>query len=110
MTNNQTSDTIQGILNYLSKKVTPLESRKVLEALGKKVSAPKTVEIVTSVELLPIEKERIVNFIKKKGYQEEDIEYKVDKRILGGIKIRLGDNLIDKSFLGILEKYYEYYC
>lgn len=99
-----TEETVKGILTYL-KNVPPEERKKVLETLGKNAPSQKTVAVVSAIVLSPSEIEQIKNFVKRKGYNSGEIEFKIDKTILGGLKIRLGDNLIDRSLAGLLSQY-----
>lgn len=70
-------------------------------------SANKIVEVdVTSKEKLGVESEnKIVEYIKKK-YKAETvvINNKIDKNIIGGIILKVGDEVMDQSIKGQLKK------
>ena len=96
----------QAIINFLEKNdwlndlpIIISELRDYLDKVGKKVIIYSSIEISTN------EKEEIINKINKK-YQidPKSIEFMIDKNILGGLVIKMGDNIIDLSTKNILER------
>ena len=57
------------------------------------------VEVVSALPLTDEEKEQI-----RKEIQADEIEFKVDPSILGGLKIRAGDKVVDGSFANQLRE------
>lgn len=103
--NNNISPISQGILSYLNKNVNKEEKDKILLILKEKLEAEDLLaKITTAVELTAEEKEKIIKYLQNKYFQKIKIEFLKDPKILGGIKIKIGDTLIDQSFSGILTK------
>lgn len=62
------------------------------------------VEITSAEELTDPEKQMLEEKIVKKLDSKILPRYKVDKKLLGGLKIKLGDGILDLSWRGKLEK------
>lgn len=69
-----------------------------------KAEAEKTVNVIvdSALELSDMQKEKIVNALKKKVGREIKLTCQVNKELLGGIVIRAGDKVIDGSALARL--------
>lgn len=100
----KTEDTVKGILKYLQNL--PSEERnQVLLNLRQEAAVKKGVTVSSVVEITGAEKEQIFAFVKAKGYKPEEVNFNLDKNLLGGLTIRLGDNLIDRSLASLLAQY-----
>lgn len=94
----------RGIVKYLEKSLTKKEQLLVLEKIGKIINLPVTkASVTTAVELSYDEKKRLVEVIHQKFGEGLTINFSVDSEILGGIRIKIGDTLIDHSFKKILK-------
>ncbi|MDR2007136.1 MAG: F0F1 ATP synthase subunit delta [Acidaminococcales bacterium] len=74
---------------------------------GDQNSSGAPVKITTARELPPDEYEEIVNSLKRKLGREIFAERKIDPKIIGGIIIQYGDNIIDGSVARQFKQYSE---
>ena len=103
--NNTIKPISDGIMSYLSKNVDKDDRKKILQALKEKLEEEKLVAKITSaVDLTEQEKEKLTKFLKTKYSDRIIIQFIKDPQILGGIKIKIQDMLIDQSFSGIITK------
>lgn len=101
----------KGILSYLSKNIPKNELLKVVTRLKEMVQkASRIAEVTTSLELNSKEKEKIQEILNNKFGQGITCIFLVDKDIIGGIKIKIGDMLIDRSFKNTLRELEEKIC
>ncbi len=101
-------DIAQGIMDYLkSHKASGLvfEIIKQLKVLS--AESARTARVETAINLNGMEKERIAGMLAKKYHWKEEIEYLVNPQLLGGIKITIGDKVLDLSVKTKLEDIYE---
>ena len=100
-----------GVLNEkkLSKVVQLLsknserQSRSLLLGISKAFrhySSEKTALIISANDLINSEKKMIMQKIKEDYGSHFNVDFKVDPRLLGGLKIQIGDNVWDGSLLG----------
>ena len=61
--------------------------------------------IITSKELSPNELDQISKDLSKSIGSTLKIDYKVDKELIGGLKLQLGSFMIDTSLKNKLKKY-----
>ena len=86
-----------GWLNDLADIISDLREYSQKNAQKVTVSSP--------TELNNEEKQEIMNKLKNKyGTAGQNIDFVVDKTILGGLTIKMGDNIIDLSVNTILER------
>ncbi len=92
--------------NLLGKKD---EILKALEEIVNKENGVVKVKITTSEKLQEDIKTEIEEFVKKKYKANEvEIESKEDKKLLGGIKIEIGDDIIDTTLLNKIHQLQNY--
>nr|WP_290668158.1 ATP synthase F1 subunit delta [Ardenticatena sp.] len=84
-------------LNLLDAIVATLD--EILEQTGAHV---RTAEITTAVELSPEEKAKLEEKLTAQYGEGLIFEYKVDPAVLGGVRVRIGDHLIDATVAGRL--------
>jgi F-type H+-transporting ATPase subunit delta len=77
------------------------------ETLIKKLEGRVDVEVTAAAELSGDTLNRVKDAIGKATGQKADIQLKQDASIIGGVKVRVGDTLIDASVETQLEKIHE---
>jgi F-type H+-transporting ATPase subunit delta len=105
--NDRVQQIAKGFVKYLEKvgQVDQLpELSKIQQKQGWLKGLENTALITSSVELKPAEKKRVVELIKKNFDLSPKIKYKVDKSIIGGLIIRVGNKVLDVSLKHRLEK------
>lgn len=105
--NDKVQQIAKGFVKYLEKvgQVAQLsELSKIQQKQGWLKGIENTALITSSVELKPAEKKKVVEFIKKKFDLSPKIKYQVDKSIIGGLVIRVGNKVLDVSLKHRLEK------
>lgn len=101
MNNKKILNIVSGITNYLSQNFKEEEIEDILNSLIIKFSKDRYKAEVTSENYLTSEQtQKIEKFIRKKQPFINKINYLVDKTILGGFKIKIGDDLYDYSLNG----------
>jgi F-type H+-transporting ATPase subunit delta len=102
------SDEITGFLRIILTKDRYGEIAKIFEYFIGKVKEYKnigTAFVTTAVELKETQKEELLaKLLKITKYEQIEMEYSIDKAIIGGMIIRIGDRVIDSS---IKTKIYE---
>ncbi len=102
------SDTMMGFLQILVKKGRFGEILPVLEHFQREAKEYKKIGVVyvtTPTELTGEQKSSIVDKLTQtSGYESLEMNYIVDKDILGGIRIRIGDRVVDNSIQTKLEE------
>jgi F-type H+-transporting ATPase subunit delta len=74
-----------------------------LDRLMSRGPARQLVRVTSSVELNDEERKKLEEKTRKQFGQDLDFEYRVDKDLLGGVMIRIGDKVIDGSVKGKLD-------
>lgn len=94
-------DELTGFLRIILMKDRYSEIANIFEYFIEQVKAYKnigTAYVTTAVELKETQKvELIAKLLKITKYEKIDVEYLVDKAIIGGMIIRIGDRVIDSS-------------
>lgn len=102
------SDVMMGFLQVLVKKGRFAEVLSVLEHFEKETKEYKRIGVVyvtTPAELTGEQKSGIEEkLIQTSGYQSLEMNYTVDPSLLGGIRIRIGDRVVDNSIQTKLEE------
>lgn len=102
------SDIMMGFLQVLVKKGRFAEVLSVLEHFEKETKEYKRIGVVyvtTPAELTGEQKSGIEEkLIQTSGYQSLEMNYTVDPSLLGGIRIRIGDRVVDNSIQTKLEE------
>lgn len=102
------SDIIMGFLQVLVRKGRFGEILSVLEHFQKETKEYKKIGVVyvtTPAELTGQQKADVEEKLTcTSGYESLEINYIVDKSILGGIRIRIGDRVVDNSIQTKLEE------
>ncbi len=80
------------------------ELSKIQQKQGWLRGLENTAIITSCVELKPAQKKQVVKLIKEKFNLDPKIKYKVDKSIIGGLIIRVGNKVLDVSLKHRLEK------
>ncbi|MBS82660.1 MAG: hypothetical protein CMD65_00815 [Gammaproteobacteria bacterium] len=81
--------------------------KEIYELYDKISSASKNIsvaEIETSYELTPKQKDSIKNFLNKKFQNKIIVQELINKNLLGGVKIKIDDEVIDFSIKNKLEQ------
>lgn len=101
------SDDIVGLLVMIVKKDRYNEIEAIFNYFVNKVKEYNHIGVATvtsAIELSEEQKKNIVNrLIELTDYKEFEISYIVDKHILGGLIIRIGDRVVDSSLKNKLE-------
>lgn len=97
---------------YLKNKNLLGKKEEILKALQKKINKENGIvnAKVSSEIKLKIETEKEVSEFIKKKYKAKEIilEEKVDPKLLGGIKIEIGDDIIDATLLNKIKQLQTY--
>jgi F-type H+-transporting ATPase subunit delta len=80
------------------------EIQKEYKALIEKREGKKTITLVAPFKLLAEQQEKLTPVLKKRFGENLTIETKVDKSLIGGFLAKSGDDVIDASIKGKLEK------
>lgn len=91
----------EGALEKLPGVITALES--YLQHAARIVEA----EVTSAVPLLPEQQERIREELRQRYDSELDLRFKVDESLIGGLIIRVGDQVVDNSLrtrLGAIQR------
>lgn len=65
-------------------------------------------EVVTAQNLSPELKQRLVSALEKRTKAKIQLHNRIDEKLLGGVQIRVGDEIIDGSILGKLQRLAHY--
>ena len=97
---------IKRLAEVLKKKKELYLLPKIMRILSLYISAKKNPLIISARPLSPTAKEDAIKFLKKhaKGYAPEEIDFSIDKTLIGGMKIIYNDFLFDGTMRGSLEK------
>ena len=101
------SDQCQNLVKLLviNKKVPALpEIAAQIEALKNKSEGAIDVVITSAFEMKPAQEQTIANALKKKFSRDVNISNVTDSNLIGGIRIKAGDTVIDGSIKGQLHK------
>ena len=102
------SDVMMGFLQVLVKKGRFGEILSVLDHFQRETKEYKKIGVVyvtTPTELTGAQKESIVERLDQTaGYDSLEMNYIVDSGLLGGIRIRIGDRVVDNSIQTKLEE------
>ncbi len=94
---------VNGFLEFLKARKLDYLLPEILEKLDQHLESREDTAYVTSaVELREEEKKRLQVYLKKNFGYDLKIKLIVDPEILGGIKIVVGDRLIDQTIAGRL--------
>jgi len=103
---------VQNTIHLISQKHLMNKSKEILASLEKIIDKNEEIVRATISSRVKLEK-KIINEIEdfiKKRYKAKNtvLEFKIDEKLLGGIKIEIGDEIIDttlKSKIHKLENY-----
>jgi len=102
------SKEIQGFLNIIVAKERNKELMAIMEYFLDEVKAMKGIGVcyvTTPMELKEAQKEAIVKkLIETTEFKEMEMHYTVDKALIGGMVIRIGDRVVDSSIQAKLSK------
>lgn len=102
------SDVMMGFLQVLVKKGRFGEILPVLDHFQREAKEYKKIGVVyvtTPTELTDTQKESIVEkLLQTAGYLSLEMNYQIDKKLLGGMRIRIGDRIMDNSIQTKLEE------
>lgn len=104
--NSESAEIAAGFLRYLDINNKRPLLREVLAILHKEVE-PQLPEIVveSAVELSPADKQTLVSALAGKPHSGE-IQFKVNRELIGGLKITHGDQVMDTSIQSKLKRIY----
>lgn len=99
-------DVIKNFVAMLGKKHMLGKSKEIIEAYKKMSLASDGIveaEVTTALPLADGDEEKLKKYLKK-DFKADDIviHHKLDEQLLGGIKIKIGDTIIDNSLQGRL--------
>lgn len=101
------SDNLCGLLVQMVKKCRQNELVPVFDYFISVVKEYKKIgvaEVSSASELTENQKERLVGRLKETtGYQSFEMHYHVDKSLIGGMKLQIGDRVVDSSIRTKLE-------
>lgn len=87
----------EALFSYLEKNVPESQREELIELLIKKLNQEKDRVIIQSAVALTAEEKKALEKYLENKVKTDNLEYQIDKSILGGLKIKIGDNLIDRS-------------
>jgi len=85
----------------------PREYREILNALHRLVRLDlekRKVTVESAIELDPTIRQRVFNDLARKYGNDLDVQYFVNPALLGGLRIRVGDDVFDGSVQGRLDR------
>jgi F-type H+-transporting ATPase subunit delta len=95
------SDDLKGFLNVLVRKGRFGEILSILDYFDEQAKAYKKIGVVCVSTPLPLsdsQKKEIENrLLQVTGYETLEMNYELDKSLLGGVVIRIGDRILDNS-------------
>lgn len=103
---------MQDVVSLINKKRLLTKTDKILKALEKIIDEDKGVtkaNISSSAKISENDKKEIEEFIKKK-YKSKEVElfFKEDEKLLGGIKLEIGDEILDMTLSNKVQKLQNY--
>jgi len=105
--NDKVQQIAKGFIKYLENvgQVDQLSKlSKIQQKQGWLKGTENTALITSCVKLKPSEKKDVTEFIKKNFDLSPQIKYQVDKSIIGGLIIRVGNKVLDVSLKHRLER------
>jgi F-type H+-transporting ATPase subunit delta len=96
-----TKDFMRLVIRNKRERDLPLISRQYIELLDRK-SGIVDVEAVSCSELDTEERKKLANKIKKLTARQPVIKYKIDRRMVGGIRLKYEGKVLDGSVTGML--------
>lgn len=103
---NQVNDKLINFLKVLIEKKRFFELNEIIEAYSDKVdniNNIKRVEVVSAVEVSEDRKQRLIDKLQNKLKKTVIANWTIDKSIIGGLVIRIDDDVIDNSLRNKLE-------
>ena len=98
------SNKLSELTNGFIKIITSKKREAILDSVAKSfISLYKekkniiSAKLVTATEIDSDTREEVLDFIKKKGHKNVDLQEKIDKSIIGGAIINIGNKQIDAS-------------
>ena len=98
------SNKLSDLTNGFIKTITSKKREAILDSVAKSfISLYKekkniiSAKLVTATEIDSDTREEVLDFIKKKGHKNVDLQEKIDKSIIGGAIINIGNKQIDAS-------------
>ena len=98
------SNKLSELTNGFIKIITSKKREAILDSVAKSfISLYKekkniiSAKLVTATEIDKETREEVLDFIKKKGHKNVDLQEKIDKSIIGGAIINIGNKQIDAS-------------
>lgn len=103
-TNKEAEIIALGILQHLKKEDKVHLLREILSYLEKEVdNLGKVVTVFSAVRLSEIEKQEVIKSLESFVGKTGDLHFEIDKSLIGGLKVMVGDTVIDLSTSGKLE-------
>jgi len=101
-------DITNGFWEYLKTEKRISDLPEIIEQLKLKFEKPNNIAVVESTNKLEeIEKNKIIKLLKSNFEWDKEVKFIINPELLGGIKIILGDKILDLSLKNRLEKIYE---
>jgi F-type H+-transporting ATPase subunit delta len=102
------SDEVLGLFHELEQKGHFSEVKNVLEFFCEKIREYRHIgraKVITPMELDADKKQEVQRkLLETTSYKSLDIEYSVDKSLIGGMIVRIGDRVVDSSIKSKLDK------
>lgn len=92
------------LFSFIEKNVPETQRGELVALLIKKINQDKEKVLVQSAIALSDEEKKALEKYFESKIKTENIEYQVDKDLVGGLKIKIGDNLLDRSLAGKIEQ------
>jgi F-type H+-transporting ATPase subunit delta len=80
---------------------------KALESYGKGEAAPVDAEVISAITLNATQQKRITDTLRTRYQTPLDLHFTVDESLIGGLVIRVGDQVLDNSLrtrLGVIQR------
>ena len=103
MSNSKVDTIVEGFFEYLKKNNSLDLVPEIISGLKDKMDEGKTTAIVFSgISLSKIQNEAIIKILNS-NFGIKNVEFKIDKNLLGGIKVSISDKVLDLSLQSKLD-------
>jgi F-type H+-transporting ATPase subunit delta len=106
MANLTPSQIADGIIEYLKARKVSNLLPEVIDSLRSHSKSSTEVRVESAIALTPSEKSELVKTLASKFGVKSDIDYVVNPKILGGLRIIIGDQVLDTTILARLNNLY----
>lgn len=107
MNNSKVKTIVEGFWQYLKKRKELSLLPEILGELNRRQNQIGTTAIVFSSEVLPKKDEEKITKIIDNNFGINVIQFEVDPSLIGGIKVKIGDTILDLSVQNKLDSLVE---